>query len=91
MVRILYKDFLDNPEQYKACQAYWDRLIQDIAESLGQGGEWEHWVPRYYADGITPFEQDGNPIADACSRKLDRAIQIIQYPAVHSLQHRRAV
>ena len=47
MVQILFKDFLKNKEQYRACEAYWVHLIQKIAESLGQAGEWVRWIPRY--------------------------------------------
>ena len=80
MVRTLYEDFLDSPEQYKACQAYWDRLIQDVAESLGQEGEWVRWIPPAHFDRVPPDDGEANPIADARSRKLNRAFRIIQSP-----------
>ena len=78
MVRILFGDFLENKEQYEACEVYWIQLIEEIAQSLGQAGEWQQWMSRTYGDGITPLERDGNPIADARSQKLDRALRIIQ-------------
>ncbi|HSH82302.1 MAG TPA: hypothetical protein VLA19_27560 [Herpetosiphonaceae bacterium] len=81
MVRKLFEDFLDSAEQYEACELYWEQLVRDIAESLGQTREWQRWIPRHYADG-TPFERDGNPIFDGRSQELNRAFRIIQHPAV---------
>jgi hypothetical protein len=78
MVRILYEHFFDDPEQYKACQAYWDQLIQDLAESLRQAKEWERWIPQNSYDHASLIEGEANPIADARSRKLNRAFRIIQ-------------
>jgi hypothetical protein len=80
MVRKLYENFLDDRKQYKACEGFWEQLVQNIAESLGQTGEWQRWIPRQYADG-TPFELDGNPIFDGRSQKLNRAFRIIQHCA----------
>jgi hypothetical protein len=78
MVHKLFEDFLDNPEQYQASVRYWEQLVSDIAESLGQRGEWQPWIPRHYADG-TPFELDGNPIYDRRSQRPNRAFRIIQH------------
>jgi len=82
MVHKLYVDFLSSPEQYEACELYWEKLVKDIAASLGQTGEWQPWLQRYYGDGITPMEKDGNPIFDGRSQKLNRAFRIIQQPAI---------
>ena len=80
MVRLLYEDFLESEEGYRACEAYWIQLVEEIAESLGQAGEWVRWMPKTHFDRIPPDDGEANPIFDARSRRLDRAIQIIQYP-----------
>jgi hypothetical protein len=79
VVRKFFEDFLDNPERYRACEAYWDELVQGIAQSLGQAGEWQRWMTLHYGGGM-PF-LDGNPMYDARSWKLDRALRILQDPA----------
>jgi hypothetical protein len=79
MNRQLYEDFLDNPEQYAACERYWGQLVETIAESLEQHGEWSRWIPRHYADGTTPIDLDLLPIFDARSERLGRAFRIIQW------------
>lgn len=81
MVHRIFDDFLDNSERYEACERYWEQLVSTIAESLGQTGEWQRWIPLHYADG-TPFELDGNPIIDGRSQALNRAFRIIQHRAV---------
>jgi hypothetical protein len=81
MIHRLFENFLDDSEQYEAAVRYWEQLVWEIAESLGQRGEWQRWVPRHYADG-TPFELDGNPIYDGRSQKLNRAFRIIQHRPV---------
>lgn len=80
MIDLLFPNFLDSTEEYESCERYWEHLVHDIAQSIGQTGEWFRWIPRTYADG-TPFELDGNPIFDGRSRKLDRAFRIIQHRA----------
>jgi hypothetical protein len=81
MVNRLFESFLDSEDQYRACERYWERLVCDIAASLGQVGEWPRWMPRQYADG-TAMELDGNPIFDGRSKRLERAFTIIQHRAM---------
>ena len=81
MVKKLFDDFLESEEQYKACERYWEQLVQDTATSLGQVGEWQRWIFHGYADG-TPLEQDGNPIFDGWSKELGRAFRIMQHRAI---------
>src|SRR5690348_682893 len=78
MATRLFESFLDDPEQYRDSEKYWELLVSSIANSLGQTGEWPRWIPRQYADG-TPMEADGNPIFDGRSERLDRAFRIIQH------------
>ena len=84
MVHTLFEDFLDNEEQYHACERYWEELITNVADSLGQTGKWkrEEWR---YPDG-TPWERDGNPMFVARSEKRDRDIRILQHPAASEKQ-----
>jgi hypothetical protein len=78
---LLYKNFLDKPHVYRACEQSWVRLTDTIANSLGQRGEWRPWMPRTFGDGKTPFPDfmKGNPIHDGRSYRLDRAFRIIQH------------
>jgi hypothetical protein len=78
MTHKMFENFLEDVEQYAACERYWEQLVQEIAESLGQTGEWKQWIPRQSPNG-TPYEKDGNPIYDARSERLDRAFRICQY------------
>jgi len=80
MVRKLFEDFMENAEQYRTCEEYWQHLVDDIAESLGQPAEWRRWVPRYYADGRTPIDVKYLPMFDARSVRLDRGFCIEQDP-----------
>jgi hypothetical protein len=77
MVRKLFESFLEDPEQYRAVEQYWEALVADIAESMNQANEWHRWMPIRYADGI-PLEEPGNPISDGRSDALNRAFRIIQ-------------
>ena len=77
MARRLFESFLENPEQYRAAERYWEALVADVAESMNQANEWHQWISREYANG-TPMELDGNPICDGRSDALDRAFRIIQ-------------
>ncbi len=79
MTHSLFADFVDDPDQYEAVERYWGNLVADIARNLGQTGEWPRWIPRHFADG-TPMDEDGNPMWDGRSRRLDRAFRIIQWP-----------
>jgi len=81
MTHKMFEKFLEDVEQYAACERYWEQLGQEIAESLGQTSEWQQWIPRQSPNG-TPYEKDGNPIYDARSERLDRAFRIIQYSPV---------
>jgi len=81
MVQKLYQDFLESPDRYRACETYWEQLVDDVSKSLNQQGEWKRWIPRHFADG-SPFEMDGNPIFDGRSQKLSRAFRIMQHPPV---------
>jgi hypothetical protein len=79
MVRRLFETFLEDPEQYRAAEQYWEALVADVAESMNQANEWRQWFPRGYADGRPfPPELRGNPISDGRSDALNRGFKIIQ-------------
>jgi len=52
-------------------------MLDDLAARSSQRGDWRRWQRREFLDG-TPMPRDGNPILDARSRPLRKAIRIIQ-------------
>jgi len=60
---------------------HWQRVVEEIVESLHQDGEWARWIPPHVADGVTPIDVSGIPIFDARSRRTDRAFRIIEHTA----------
>jgi hypothetical protein len=80
MARKLFEDFMENAQRYDACEQYWQELVDRIAESLGQSGEWPRWIPRHYADGKTPIDVEYLPMYDGRSARLDRGFRIEQEP-----------
>jgi hypothetical protein len=78
MARALFANFLNQGDEYRACEEYWRELVERVANSAGQGNEWRPWIDRYRPDG-SPVEQDGNPIYDVRSVTVNRAVRIIQY------------
>lgn len=81
MAHKLFESFLEDPEQYRGAEQYWEALVSDVAESLNQANEWHRWISREYADG-TPMEPDGNPIFDGRSDRLNRAFRIMQHQPI---------
>lgn len=81
MAQKLLESFLDNPEQYRMAEQYWESLVAEVAKSMNQTNEWHQWIPREYADG-TPIEADGNPIFDGRSDVLNRAFRIMQHRSI---------
>jgi hypothetical protein len=79
VTRRLFETFLEDPEQYRAAEQYWEALVADVSESMNQADEWHPWCPRTYADGRSfPPEMRGNPIADGRSERLNRGFKVIQ-------------
>jgi hypothetical protein len=75
----LFADFLESRERYAACEAYWRRLLDEVAIEAGRANDWHPWQTRTYMDG-SPEPEDGNPILDARSETLGRAVRVIQHP-----------
>jgi hypothetical protein len=79
MVTVLYPRFLDDEQQYTASERFWAHLFDSVVAESGNKADWVRWRARAYANGL-PFERDGNPIFDARSIQLPKAVQIIQWP-----------
>ena len=79
MVQHLFPKFLDDPSEYQRAQVHWERLVDQAAKEAGQQGEWRPWMVKSFADG-TPLPLDGNPIFEAKSSRLNRAVRIVQSP-----------
>lgn len=75
----LFQYFLVNSDEYEAAEQFWNSMFEETIQSAGQAGTWRSWRPRHYVNG-TPFERDGNPIFDALSTQLGRAVQVVQWP-----------
>jgi hypothetical protein len=76
-VRHLHRDFLVSEAQYEAAQRFWAELLDEVQHESGGKNEWSEWIPKKFADG-TLMPRDGNPIFDARSNRLRRAIRVIQ-------------
>jgi hypothetical protein len=79
MVRHLLRNFLTSEIEYDCAFELWRSLIEDAAARAGQRGEWQPWRPIAFVDG-TPIPRDGEPISDARSERLHRAISVMQHP-----------
>lgn len=80
MANHLLTGFLESEGQYGQAQEFWRKMVDDEARHVGQAGEWVSWRPQTFADGVTAQPRDGNPIYDARSERLSRALQVIQSP-----------
>ena len=78
MVHKLFESFLDDKDEYSACERYWESLVSRLEKALDQEGQWPRWIARTYADGSS-MEPDGNPMFDGRSDSLNRAFTIIQH------------
>lgn len=79
MVHHLFRNFLASTESYRQVEQYWEVLFRDLVSQYGQAGDWKPWLSKTFLNG-TPTPRDGNPIFDARSEKLRRAVRIIQSP-----------
>lgn len=79
MVHHLFPDFLLSAESYRRVERYWRNLVDEIATRHGQQGDWRPWQKRSFLNG-SEMPRDGNPVFDARSEKLARAVRIIQSP-----------
>jgi hypothetical protein len=77
MPDFLFPDFLHDPVEYAAAEAYWLQQWKDLMRLLDEQQLWETpWLGTTFADG-TPC-RDGNPIFSAVSYSHALAVRIIQ-------------
>lgn len=73
----LFPNFLRDPAEYKAAEAFWLQQWNDLISQPGESQHWQtHWLNTTYANG-EPF-MDGNPIFSAISSSRNLAVRIIQ-------------
>lgn len=78
MTKILFPNFLTNPNEYAQAEKYWQERWDALVKLAGQEGEWKApWLQTTFADG-TPFHT-GDPIFSAISNSRDLAIRVIQH------------
>ena len=76
----LFRNFLDDADEYAKSEELWLRTLNAVTERLGQKKRWKApWIKPKFADG-TPH-QDGNPMFNALDQSRRLAINIIQVPA----------
>jgi hypothetical protein len=64
----LYPYYLDRPDEYAACEAYWANLCRSVC---GTSSHWQPWLNR---------EGDGNPIYDLICPTRRLAFRVVQVP-----------
>lgn len=80
MVRNLFPQFLEDPEQYRLSERYWEDLWGQIDPFHRANFEWIHpWL----GTG-SPDIKDGNPVFSAYSPVLGRGVRIIQQAPIES-------
>lgn len=82
MVQTLFEHFLEDENEFEGAVHHWTDLVDEVAKSLGQTGEWRRWISPYCADGKTLIDRDVMPIYDARSTRLNRAFRIQQHAAL---------
>lgn len=80
MVHHLLADFLENEEKYQKAQDYWYALIKRASKSVPDQLDWRRTTPATFADGVTLWPKDGNPVIEVTSSRLRRRIQVIMWP-----------
>lgn len=79
-MHLLFADFLDSSAAFEACRSHWALIIDAVAQSSGQGGQWKPWISDYYADGKTPIALEDRPIISGFNSRTGRAFRIMQAP-----------
>ena len=80
MAQYLFKNFLADPQQYQAARAYWESTVAQLAAELNQRDEWLPRMATAFGNG-SPLPRDGNPIFEARSTRLRRALRVVQEAA----------
>ena len=77
MARDVMQEAKEIEVQYEETRRHWREFVEITADQVGQAGEWQPWLPRTYWDG-RPLSPGVNPLCDARSEKLGRAVRIIR-------------
>jgi hypothetical protein len=86
VVQHFFSRFRENENEYRAAERFWSDLFEEVANRHGQSSDWVPWQPTVLVDG-TPLPRDGNPIFEARSEELGRAVRVIQQaPQAPSLE-----
>jgi hypothetical protein len=71
-MEILFERFLDDPEEHRAAEAYWEKMFARLEHERGPGPKWEPWLAK------KPY-QDGSPMFDRVCHARSKAVKIIQH------------
>ena len=80
VVHHLLSDFLESDARYEEAQAFWYALVRRASQSQPDQRDWRRTTPATFADGVTLWPKEGNPLIEVTSSQLRRSIQIIQSP-----------
>lgn len=79
----LHSNFLESIDRYRACEDYWQMIVNSACAETCTLGQWHRYIPRFHPNGqlfvLKENELDGNPIFDGRSYATNRAFQIIQH------------
>ena len=80
MINHIYKNFLENKEEYKKSEEYWEKLLDSILK--GKNISYRKRLNYHSASDKTDF-LDGNPIYDCYIEKDKKALRVIQEKPIH--------
>jgi hypothetical protein len=76
MVKHLFPNFLDDPDEYRKSEESWQRLWTLQIDPFNRHHDWKPWINARFADGTAVM--DGNPIFSRVSLQGRRGIRVIQ-------------
>lgn len=80
----LFSNFLNDVQQYRAAQAFWESLCKQILAKYDQSAAWKTWFREVELDNGSIL-RDGNPIYSLVNRKQAKGVTIIQQdPKIHT-------
>ena len=80
MIRHLWVNFLEDVQEYRSSEKYWEACWQQVSQSERERHRWTYpWISTGSPDTL-----DGNPIFSAASPVLRRGIRIIQHEPTSS-------
>ena len=87
MARDVMQEARETTTQYEETRRHWREFVEITADQVGQAGEWQPWLPRTYWNGM-PMSPDVDPLCDARSAKLGRAVRVIRLSASEGMKLR---